>query len=189
MPQYRIISSPGGSIQVVSIEQWTTVKDSNRLAKGPKHILGMIMGNDVYLFTQSFDEKEDIVSYLNSTFVQEYSFSEFRLADDGFIDYDNSEGFSNIEIMAIYETNQLIFKIGDPGYPITVPDVDVILLENNDPIVNEGLENKVLGVKIGVNNLEPSDAGYSHDQENQQLNFVYQPTDCYLYVLTTQIPE
>jgi hypothetical protein len=184
----KILSTVGGSLQVLYLTQWQTVIDSNNLPAGEKHIYGIQttgeQGKTLYEIKQIFQTIEDLVSYLNSTFVLLTGLSQFRLADDGFIDYDNSEAFSKIEIIVILQTTQTVFKVGAPGYDLNIDTVDI---DNGNNIINDILSDEVISVKIGVSNLEPSnETGYNHSSDDNSLFFQNGIADCYVYVVTKQ---
>lgn len=197
MPAYKYLSTPGFAVQVVSIYNWKTVIDSDNLPATKLHILAIKTVKDgvetQYPIVKTFEHRTAFVSYLNSTFVQDTGLSEFKLSSP-YINYDNTEEFDKIEIMAIYGTQLIAFKVGDPESvgesPLNLEPDQIVEVENGSEIVHDSLSNTVLSVKERAMNLEPMNAtGYRHLPDENKLSFPGKTLeDTYVYVLVQQVP-
>lgn len=180
-----IIVTSCGCVSVITDD--LVIIDWNRLPEtGPFQILSLRLASDNYPISITFASKDDILSYLNSTFIVNNNLDGI-FAVDTTLTYSNPESFSSGEIMAILETNMIYF---DAGTPPTSLNVSSISVSNQNTITDASLIGvDVLQVSIGSNLSEPITAsGWLFDSVLGKITFPSDnyPQDIHVYVLVKQ---
>lgn len=158
--------------------------DWNRLPDEDIQVGWLVLGGTEYPIATSFEDKEALLEYLNSTFVEDNDLDGIFLIEG---EYTNPENFSNAEIMAILETTMIRFKIGTPLATLNLPTIDVA---NGNVITDASLVGvEILQVTVGSINAEPITAsGWEGDSVDGTLTFPSDnyPQDTFVYVLVKQ---
>lgn len=184
---YKLIRSCG-CVQVIDVTTWVDVIDSVLLPQTDINIVGLIIDGTLYEFNETFDSREDIISYLNGTFVHTEELDIIFRLDGNLLQFESPD-FSTIEIMAIYQPYLRVFKVGNP-----IEDINIELtaeFANGETIVDDSLSDEVLGVHVGNGPVMPfTTQGYTHTPEDLSLAFGSDLVveDSYVFVLTKQVP-
>jgi hypothetical protein len=164
--------------------EYLTIIDWNRLPLTNIQVGYLLFNDTQYLIETTFDDKTDLLNYLNTTFVEDNDLDGTFTAEGK---YSNPENFLNAEIMAILETNMLRFKVGTPLSTLNVPTIDV---PNGNVITHSSLVGiEVLQVVVGAMNSQPITAlGWEIDNLDGTLTFPIDnyPQDDFIYVLIKQ---
>jgi hypothetical protein len=141
---------------------------------------------DEYEIDITFDSKGDIISYLNATFATALGLEGTFTIDGDYIKYSNPESFLKIEIVAILETNVLIFRMG----AALEPNKSYTSVSNSNVITDTSLQGiEVLFVQVDSSMRQPiTDIGWIHDSILGTLTFPADsaPQDVNIYVTVKQ---
>jgi hypothetical protein len=181
----KLLQGCGGCHTTVNVTDWIDVIDSALLPASDIGVWGLLIDGVPYQIEDIFSDRIALVSYLNGTFVPTESLNVIFRKDGNYIQWE-SDTYSTIEVMAIYQPTLLIFKVGTPAATVNKTTINVA---NGTVITNAALENEVLSVQIDDLNAQPITAsGYIHDNVLGTLTFAATQTDVHIYVITKQVP-
>ena len=170
--------------------------DSDKRPIGPFYI-GWVQFDDTRrLINMVFADDTALLTYLNTTFVENWGYEGVFSIEDSFVIYSNNENFENAEIMVQFGLKNLVCTIGDaiPG-----PNVDVAeAFDNGSIFASELFANMaVVQLKISGVPLQPVDGPtgftYLSDDGSDPVQGVITTgsalMDCIMEIIFTQIPQ
>lgn len=181
----QIISSFCGCITLLISNLY--VIDSDRLPVGDIQVWKIVINDSLVLeIEEVFQDKDELLVYLNTTFVSTYDLDGYFTIEDGVIYYSNPENYDKIEIVAILETTMLRYKMG------SAPDINLpsVPIPNSNVIVDSNLVGvEVLQVQVDTSVRQPITLnGWLFDSVNGAITFDVDnpPQDQNIYVLVKQ---
>ena len=164
------------------------VNDAELMPASDIGIYGIVLGDNAYVIDRVFTNKNALLSFLNTTFVEAYGLFGYFDYDGLDLYYTNPENFDNAELLMIYKNEKRCYVVGAPDTECNPAYVDAVIDTGIAPDVDVQLSD-VRAFITDVEVLEMFVESEKVTEDNSNINGYGQlKRNVNIYVITQQVP-